>query len=296
MRAESIDACIKVKKLLNRPLRATIVRFFDHPTVRPFDRSGDRKIGQSNIQFSYLCTMSAQRNIRVIGHRGAKGYAFENSMSSMKCALELGVHMIELDVFRCRSGQLVVFHDEALDDLTDGQGMVESKTLAELNNLRLRNGEPIPTLFDVLRFIDGRIGMNIELKGRQTALLLADMLQTLVATTNWTWDQWIVSSFHWDELRTLKLAIPELKIGLLTDSNPLDALPVARQLEAFSIHPWHQSVDEDVVRGIRDEGFEILTYTVDQPADIQRVIACGVDGIISDYPDRVSSALLPGNT
>lgn len=233
--------------------------------------------------------MSAQRNIRIIGHRGAKGHAFENSLASMKCALELGVDMIELDVFRCRSGQLVVFHDELLDDLTDGCGSVESMTWSELSLLRLRNGERIPTLHDVMRFIDGRVELNIELKGRQTALLLADMLQTFVATTHWKWDQLLVSSFHWEELWTLRQVLPELKIGLLTDANPLDALPVAKQIEAFSIHPWHEAVTKNVVTTLHKERVAVVVYTVDRPEDIVRIVACGVDGIISDYPDRVTA-------
>lgn len=233
--------------------------------------------------------MSVQRNIRVIGHRGAKGHAFENSLASMKCALELGVDMIELDVFRCRSGQLVVFHDELLDDLTDGYGRVESRTLNELKLLRLRNGEQIPTLYEVMRFIDGRVDMNIELKGQQTALALVDVLQTLISSSNWKWDQLLVSSFHWEELCTLRLAVPGLKVGLLTDANPLDALPVAKKMGAFSIHPWHEALNKEVVECIQKEGVAVITYTVDRPKDILRIVACGVDGIISDFPDRVTT-------
>ncbi len=237
--------------------------------------------------------MEHERNILVVGHRGAKGYAFENSLSSMTCALDLGVDMIELDVFRCRSGQLVVFHDDLLDELTNSTGPVEAKTLEELKQVQLRNGESIPSLLEVLHLIDGRTNMNIELKGRRTAIQLVKLLRTLLNTTEWRMDQWIVSSFHPEELAILKQYLPELKTGLLTDTDPLDALQVAHHLGAHSIHLWYPTVDSDIVTLLHKKGYKVIVYTVDHPVDIQSMIDCGVDGIISDFPDRVRELLRP---
>lgn len=237
--------------------------------------------------------MEHERNILVVGHRGAKGYAFENSLSSMTCALDLGVDMIELDVFRCRSGQLVVFHDDLLDELTDNTGPVEAKTLEELKQVRLRNGESIPSLLEVLRLIDGRTNMNIELKGRRTAIQLVKLLRTLLNTTEWRMDQWIVSSFHPEELAILKQHLPELKTGLLTDTDPLDALQAAHRLGVHSIHLWYPTVDSAIVKLLQKKGYKVIVYTVDHPVDIQYMIDCGVDGIISDFPDRVRELLRP---
>ena len=105
------------------------------------------------IFFVFLITSCsyAERNILNIGHRGAKGHVAENTLASIKKAIDLGADGIEIDVFKCLSGEIVVFHDKILDKLTSGTGLIEEKTLEELKKLRvLDTQEQIPTLLEVI--------------------------------------------------------------------------------------------------------------------------------------------------
>ena len=106
------------------------------------------------------------QEIQLFGHRGAKGHAPENTLISVKKALAFDVDGVEIDVFRCQSGEIVVFHDKSLDKLTNGSGKIEEKTLKELSTLRVLGSEPIPTLDDIIDVINGSARLNIELKGK----------------------------------------------------------------------------------------------------------------------------------
>ncbi len=104
-----------------------------------------------------------------IGHRGAKAHSVENTIASIEKALELRVHGIEIDVHKCISGELVVFHDFTLDEMTNGSGEVAKHTLEQLKILKVKDQYEIPTLEEVLDIIDKKCILNIELKGKDTA-------------------------------------------------------------------------------------------------------------------------------
>ena len=112
-----------------------------------------------------MCSVVAQHP-QIIGHRGAMGYAPENTVLSIQKALDLGVDGIEIDVFRCQSGEIVVFHDKKLNKLTNGKGEVQQKTWAQLQELQVMGSEPIPVLEEIIQLINGRVRLNIELKGK----------------------------------------------------------------------------------------------------------------------------------
>ncbi|MGB5238078.1 MAG: glycerophosphodiester phosphodiesterase, partial [Flavobacteriaceae bacterium] len=105
----------------------------------------------------------------VIGHRGAMGHETENTLASVQKALDLGVDMIEIDVFNIRSGETVVFHDERLERLSNGGGRIEEYNIVAVKNLTLRGNHRIPQLQDVLKLVDKKVNLNIELKGADTA-------------------------------------------------------------------------------------------------------------------------------
>src|SRR3989344_9380836 len=104
-----------------------------------------------------------------IGHRGACGYAPENTLKSFQRAIDLGVDAIELDVQLCKSGELIVMHDNTVDRTTDGSGFIKKLKLKDLKKLDAGEGERIPTLEEVLNLVDRRVKVNIELKGPKTA-------------------------------------------------------------------------------------------------------------------------------
>ena len=226
---------------------------------------------------------------QTIGHRGAMGHAPENTVLSVQKALALGVDGVEIDVFRCQSGEIIVFHDKKLSKLTNGKGKIEQKTWAQLQELQVMGSEQIPTLNNIISVIDGRVRLNIELKGKNTSKGVFDIMQTAVESGRWKKNQLYVSSFDWEELGEFRKLTDQFGIAVLTDKNPLDAIPVAHELGAFAINPNHKKLTQDKINQIQGEGFEALTWTVNDAARIHELTSWGVDAIITDYPDRVKS-------
>ena len=232
-----------------------------------------------------MCAGNAQQT-QIIGHRGAMGHAPENTVLSVKKALALGVDGIEIDVFRCQSGEIVVFHDKRLQKLTDGKGKIETRTWVELQELLVMDREPIPLLAEIIALVNGRVRLNIELKGKNTSKGVFDIVQTAVESGRWKMNQLFVSSFDWEELREFRKLTNQFGIAVLTDKNPLNAILVAHELDAFAINPNHKKLTQDKINQIQGEGFEILTWTVNDTTRIHELTSWGVDAIITDYPDR----------
>ena len=231
------------------------------------------------------CTPS--KNLLVIGHRGARGHLAENTLPSIAKALELGVDGIEIDVFRCASEELVVFHDQTLEKLTNATGYIEQLDLDSIRNIEVLNGFTIPTLEEVLNLINGRAMLNIELKGSQTAILTDQMLQTFFEKETWTAEKILISSFDWEELKLFYEVNQKVPIAILTEDDPLDALPIAKELNAVAINPNYKSLNKENLTKIHKKGLKIYPWTVNQPEEISALLALGVDGIITDFPERV---------
>ncbi|MEO0374399.1 MAG: glycerophosphodiester phosphodiesterase family protein, partial [Cyanobacteria bacterium P01_A01_bin.17] len=149
-----------------------------------------------------------------IGHRGAMGHAPENTIASIRAALELGVDCIEVDVYIVE-GYLVVFHDQRLERTTNGSGFIWDHTFEHLRTLDAGNGEQIPTLSEVCHVIENRVGLNIELKGPGTAVPVVDFI-TAQTKQGHDKEQFLVSSFDHQALAKVKLLDPALQVGVLT--------------------------------------------------------------------------------
>ena len=234
-----------------------------------------------------LITACDMKKPLVIGHRGAMGHETENSLASIQKALDLGVDMIEIDVFQISSGEIVVFHDEMVDRLTNGPGKIEEYNIYDLKRLTLDGGHKIPMLQDVLKLIDNKVSLNIELKGANTSDRVNFIMDYYIEQKNWSPENFIISSFNWEELRTMRKLNDEVAIAVLTEENPIDAIPIAKELNAVAINPYFKNLDLEVANEIRDAGFKIYTWTGNEPADIDAMKRISVDGIITNFPERV---------
>lgn len=234
-----------------------------------------------------LVTACDMKKPLVIGHRGAMGHETENSLASIQKALDLGVDMIEIDVFQISSGEIVVFHDEMVDRLTNGPGKIEEYSIYDLKRLTLDGGHKIPMLQDVLKLIDNKVALNIELKGANTSDRVNFIMDYYIEQKNWSPENFIISSFNWEELRTMRKLNDEVAIAVLTEENPIDAIPIAKELNAVAINPYFKNLNLEVANEIRDAGFKIYTWTVNEPADIDAMKRISVDGIITNFPERV---------
>ncbi|MDX1428009.1 MAG: glycerophosphodiester phosphodiesterase family protein [Salegentibacter mishustinae] len=222
-----------------------------------------------------------------IGHRGAKGHLAENTLESIQKALSFGVETIEIDVHRCKTGELVVIHDFTLDRTTNGSGEVAKKSLTEIKALKVENEFEIPLLTEVLDFIEGKCTINIELKGLNTATATAKTIKKYIAEKNWTYKDFIVSSFQKNELFQMRKLDEKVALGILSKASVTEAIELGKLLKASAIHPSLGIITRDNVKASHKAGFKVNVWTVNEPEDIQRMREFGVDGIISDFPDRL---------
>ena len=228
-----------------------------------------------------------------IGHRGARGYIAENTLESIQKALDLNVDGIEIDVFRCASGEIVVFHDKKLKRLTGHNGLIEETTFEELKNMLVAGRYRIPTLQQVLEKIGGKILLNVELKGENTAIPTATILKQYLSDSQSDIKKLIVSSKNWKELTLFKNQNTNIPIGVLSHYNiflekGVDAIiEKGRELSALAIHPKFSILNKKAIDKMHSAGFLVYSWTINSPKDIQKAIKLGVDGIITDFPDRV---------
>lgn len=235
--------------------------------------------------FLQNCAKMERKHLN-IGHRGAMGHETENTIASVKKALELNVDMIEIDVFLIKSGELVVFHDEMLDSLTDTKGKIEDFTWEELQKVVVKGNHQIPSLDEVIETVDKFAVLNIELKGKSTAKPTFELLEKYYQK-GWKKDDFIISSFLWDELEIYRKLDDSIPIAVLTEENPLDAIAFGKKINAVAINPWWKTLTKENVQQIHNEGFKIYTYTVNEASDIKFVTELGVDGIFCNFPERL---------
>jgi glycerophosphoryl diester phosphodiesterase len=237
-----------------------------------------------------------------IAHRGASGYYPENTLIAFQRAVELGADMIELDVHLTKDGEVVVIHDETLDRTTNGKGNVRDYTLPELKKLDAGAwyksefaGERIPTLEEVLQSLKGKVQFNIEIKngpvyyqGIEEKILAILLKQDLR-------DQVVISSFDHRCLKKIKKMNPDLatgslvKLGVLYVARLLKPEKIAQSVGATGLHLHKSYVTPDLVHRAKQHGLRVLVWTVNEPAQMSHFIKMGVDGIVTNFPDKLKN-------
>ena len=227
------------------------------------------------------------KEILTIGHRGAMGHEPENTIRSFKKAIELNVDAIELDVYVCKTGELVVIHDDKIDRTTNGIGYTAEKTFAELRQLDAGKGELIPTFEEVLDFVDKRVIVNIELKGRNTAFTTHQVIDKYIQNYGWSALDFMVSSFDHRALNEFKQLSPQIPIGVLIEGIPLSYSDCAVELNAQSINLSLDFINQDFVNHAHNNGLKVYVYTVNDDDDITKMKSLNIDGIFCNFPERL---------
>jgi glycerophosphoryl diester phosphodiesterase len=240
----------------------------------------------------------------VLAHRGASAGALENTIDAFRLARRQGAEGVELDAMPCGSGEIVVFHDDDLHRLTGGRTeRIAHMSLAQLREIGLtgKAGKgAIPLLSEVLEELGPDLLVNIELKtpdslrapewtGQRLATDVADLLRR-----HGTGRRALVSSFNPLALARFRLAAPFAPTGLLfaSDQNLLLRHGWARMaLRPLALHPDHRLVTGNALARWRIEGYSVNVWTVDDEAEIARLCALGVDGLITNDPARTRSLL-----
>ncbi len=214
-----------------------------------------------------------------IGHRGARAYRPENTISSFAYAVELGANAVEFDIRRTRDGWIVVIHDETVDRVSDGTGLVRELTLEDIRKLNV-DGEKIPTLREALEFLAGKVEkILVELKeaGYEEQVLAE------VERCGLTSDV-ILISFHQDALRNIRMLNPSIETGLIyvKHTNPIQA---ALSLRANYLVAFYKFVHKQHIDMTHRKGFKILVWTINDRREAEKYARMGVDGVASDKPD-----------
>lgn len=251
-------------------------------------------------------TSSKPIKVLRIAHRGASGYAPENTLAAFDKAVEMKCDYIELDIHLSKDGRIVVIHDSTVDRTTDSSGKVCDLTLAELQQLdagswfdEIFKGETIPTLVEVLERYRGKIGILIEVKDPSSYPGIEDKLAKLLQSKNMDKPnngKIIVQSFDHESMRYFKSIMPNIPVGVLLSYRTTEISD--EELDKFKeyadyVNPNYRIVDNILVKRIHNRNMKITPWTVNSPKTVIKLIKDEVDGIISDYPDIVPKLYKP---
>ena len=217
------------------------------------------------------------------------GHVLENTIESVQKAIELNVDGIEIDVFKSKTGELVVYHDPFLSRLSNSNAFIEQISLDSIKKIELIGGYFIPTLKEIVDIIPEKIFLNIELKGQDTAFETNKIIINYLNTFNFPVSKFIISSFRWDELKKIRSFNKDIPIAILVDSlyKIDDAIKLAKQINAVALNPNKEFITKEIVNKIQSKNIKVYPYTINTPRNIRKMRSMGVDAIITDYPERI---------
>jgi len=230
-----------------------------------------------------------------IAHRGSSGQCPENTRAAFLRATELGADMIELDCQATCDGAVVVIHDETLDRTTTGRGRVRGHTLKEIKALdagswfaREFAGEEVLTLEEAIEILRGRVEINLEIKGDDSPGRLEIHCVGIIRSLRFV-ERTVFSSFSPPRMRLVRDLAEDARIGVLMDSGTSwnEGFALAAELDAEALHPERSLVDRSAVVEAHRRGLEVRVWTVNRPSEIESLAALGVDGIFTDFPERL---------
>jgi glycerophosphoryl diester phosphodiesterase len=225
---------------------------------------------------------SPTHNVLRIGHRGACGHAPENTLASVEKAIFFACDLAEVDVQRTADGSLVLLHDERVDRTTNGIGAVAEMNLEDVRKLDAGKGQKIPMLEEALATAHGRIGLILELKAQG---LVYDVCG-IVRASGFP-GVIIYASFLHDELQHVRRADPDARTLVLFKRLPGNPAAEAVRLQATHVALRFDTASPTLIKALHKAGLAVFVYTVNRPPDIATMRTLGVDGIVSDYPDRL---------
>ena len=218
--------------------------------------------------------------VQAVGHRGAAGVVAENTLKSFAYAIALGVDAVECDVHLTADGHVIVMHDDAVDRTTDGTGKIAEMTLEQLRRLDAGEGQPPPTLDEVLETIRGRVRLLCELKadGAEAPAVDAVLARGMAGDVTFV-------SFSFDRLERVRGLGGDLRIGAILSYPRGEDMKRALALGACHVGVRYKSLTLAAVDRARAAGIEIGAWTPNRLSDMEVMIALGVTHLTTDRPD-----------
>jgi len=234
-----------------------------------------------------------QRAVAVVAHRGDSANYPENTLLAFRKALEIGVEMIEFDVHLTADDALVLIHDSAVDRTTDGTGSVRELSLAQIKALdtgvgkyQRSAGERIPTLEEALAEIPMTVRLNVHLKAYDaTRDILTRKAIDAIKSARRTEAAFIASDV--ETVKVVHKVAPALETCSLTRPAGLEYVEESRRLGCRILQPGHAGVSRELVEAAHRDGMEVNVFYADDEAEMRRLIAMGVDGILTNCPARL---------
>ena len=223
----------------------------------------------------------------IIAHRGDSSRGLENSLESIRLALSLPADMIEIDIRRSLDDALYVMHDKHTGRTANEDVDIERSTSKEISRVTLKNGEPIPTLTDVLSVVTGNIGLNLEIKSEGGGKLTAEHLRDFGYRGTV-----LISSFLETEIRSVRGIAPFISSAGIFDSFTVKNLPAYRAKGYNLISLRKQTVSRELITACHDRGIKVYVWTIDNENEMERFIVWEVDGIYTNKPSVLKGLLL----
>jgi|WetSurMetagenome_2_1015567.scaffolds.fasta_scaffold351570_1 glycerophosphoryl diester phosphodiesterase len=241
---------------------------------------------------------SQNSGILLTAHRGASGYAPENTLSSMSEAIKMKADYSELDAQETSDGEIIVLHDGNLKRTTGLDKNIWETSYEEIKKLDAGSwyndkfkGEPLPKLSDIIDLVKGKMKLNIELKCNGHQKKLADKVVKIVKEKDFS-KECILTSFEINEIKRAKEIDSTLKVGLIFEKMPGAYDVFKANMEVLSVN--YLLVDENFVRKAKENGKEIHVWTVDDEAEMRRLIKLGVTSILTNYPEKLKKIFAEG--
>ena len=233
---------------------------------------------------------------RVIAHRGLSSLGPENTLIAIEKAIEVGAAMVEVDVTVTADGRVICLHDETLDRTTSGSGLPGDFTLAEIKQLDAGSwfapeyaGERIPTLAEVLETVNGRILINVEIKSEAVEHGIVPRVAALIAEHEMI-DEVVVSSFSPEALRQMKTIDPAVITATLYNKDlhtGRDPLEIVQEVGSRGFNISSKRVTPEMVDRCHKHGIPVAVYTVNETAELLRLMEMGVDAVFTDHADTM---------
>lgn len=251
--------------------------------------------------FAVEQTVGERKQVENVAHRGATGYAPENTIAAFDLAVDMKADYIEIDVQRSKDGELVLIHDTTVDRTTDGTGKVGDLTFEQLRSLDAGSwkgeqfaGEPIPTFEEILDRYHGKIGILIELKAPELYPGIEEQVAEVLKERNLDKPQnekIIIQSFNFESVKRVDQLLPQVPVGVLTSNRADTTLEALQKFSTYAdwFNPSYGIVTEELVNQVHSQGMHIGSWTVRSQEAADFLFEMGVDAIISDYPDYVDS-------
>lgn len=234
---------------------------------------------------------------KIIGHRGASGYAPENTLTSMLYAYEMGVRCVEFDVMLSQDAVPIIMHDITLDRTTDGHGMVAEHKFKQLETLDAGSwfgnefiGEKIPSFAELLQLLlELRMAINVEIKPTPGQEIITTEKTLDLLARHWPESHLpcLVSSGSLLALQHAHSLKTEFPLGWITDDWPDAWEKTLTDLGAVSLHVNHAALTQERVAAVKKAGYWVLSYTVNEDALAETLFSWGVDAIFTDVPDVI---------